>query len=115
MAVNLDHDLLGQLQVGRAVADGRREVDASVVRDVAGFDQGKIDLTEESLEKLLRAVREMDVRELDSPLVDGIPAGFLTLVRHPKADRVRLRKVHVDRGPGLGATEDPNPERLAAP
>ena len=114
MAVNLDHDLLGQLQVGRAVADGRCEVDASVVRDVAGFDKGKIDLTEESLEKLLRAVREMNVREFDSPVVDGIPTGFLALVRHPKADCVRLRKVHVDRGPALGTTEDPNPERLAA-
>jgi hypothetical protein len=56
----------------------------------------------------------MDVRELDFPLVDGLPAGFLTLVRHPKADRVCLRKAHVDSGPGLGATEDPNPERLAA-
>ena len=56
----------------------------------------------------------MDVREIDFPRVDGIPAGFLKLERHPKADRVCLRKVHVDRGPGLGATEDPDLERLAA-
>src|SRR5271157_942213 len=53
MPVDLDHDLLGQLQVGRAIADGRREGDTSIIRDVAGFDHGKIDLAEESLEKLL--------------------------------------------------------------
>jgi hypothetical protein len=79
MPVDLDHDLLRQLQIGRAIADGRREGDTSVVRDVTGFDHGKIDLAEDSLEKLLRAVREMDVREFDFPLVDRIPARFLKL------------------------------------
>jgi hypothetical protein len=56
----------------------------------------------------------MDVREIDFPRVDGIAAGFLKLERHPKTDCVRLRKVHIDRRPGLGATEDPNLERKAA-
>ncbi len=94
-------------------SDGRREGDASIVRDVAGFDHGKIDLAEASLEELLRAVREMDVREIDFPRVDGVPAGLLKLERHPKADCVCLRKVHVNGGPGLCATEDPNLEGLA--
>src|SRR5208283_67222 len=113
MPVDFDYDLLGQLQVGRTIANGRREVDASVVRNVTGFDHGKIDLAEESLEKLLRAVREMDVREIDFPLVDRIPARFLKLERHPKADRVCLHKVHVNCRPSLGTAEDSDLKRLA--
>src|SRR5271166_2613798 len=56
----------------------------------------------------------MDVREIDFARVDGIPARFLKLERHPKTDCVSLWKVDVDRGPGLSATEDPNLERKAA-
>ena len=114
MPVGFNHDLLGQLQIGRAIANGRREVDASLVRDVTGFDHGKIDLAEESLEKLLRAVRKMDVREIDLPLIDRAPARFLSLERHAKADRVCLHKVHVNCRPSLGTAEDSDLKRLAA-
>jgi hypothetical protein len=108
MPIDFKNDLLGHLQQCGAVAYGGGKVDASVLGDFTGLDDGNMDRTENAVENLLRTVRQMEVGEFHLALINGVAHRLFGLVRRAKPDGVSCSQIMVHAGAGIGSANGLN-------
>jgi hypothetical protein len=108
MPIEFENDLLGALQQCGTDAYCARKVDAPVIGDIAGLDDGEMDRAEDAVENLLGEVRQVDIQVLYLACIEGVSHHLFGLIGRTEADGVGGSQILVYAGSGLGAADDPH-------
>jgi hypothetical protein len=114
LAVHLQDHLVGQVQPGLVVPEGRRGDQPAVLAHARDFDDGHVQLAEEAEPDELRDVRQVDVDVLHLAGIDARAAGRVRLVGQAHLDAAHLGQRAIELGRGRRAGPHADAEGLPA-